>query len=88
MDLSNYTPIDYNVLQDQLAVRRKAAGIHDFDLASKINIKSVTTINNAFNKDKQITSDQVLTKIFEALDVDAIVSWINGERRYFISTKN
>lgn len=85
MDLRNYKQVAYKDLQKRLHEKKSISDIHDLNLAAQLDIKSVGTIRNAFNLDKQEASDEVLTKIFNALGLDAFVGWVNGERRYFIS---
>lgn len=85
MDLSAYKQIKYKELQRELSKKRDEVNKHELSLAADINVKSVATVRNVFNSTEQITSDEILTKLFKALGLKAMVGWIDGERRYFIS---
>lgn len=86
MDLSNYKLVDYKEIQKELAKKRDACNIHELNIAANINVKAVSTVRSAFNEEEQLASDEVLTKVFKELGLNAFVGWVNGERRYFIST--
>lgn len=88
MDIKGFKKVSYNELQKALRTRNEEMGMPDVNIAATINVKSVATVRNSFNMDEQVTSDEVLTKVFDVLKLSAFVLWMNGERNYYISTKN
>lgn len=73
-------------LQLELKEVYKESGKTYVDLAYELGIKSVTTIQNILNptEDKQVVSDEMLTKFIKHLGVQAFVQWESGERNYFL----
>jgi len=49
-----------------------------------VGVKSTATVRNAFRKDAQVVSDEVLTKIMETIKLDGFVLWNNGKRYYYV----
>jgi len=84
MEVLGYKKINYSQLQDVLDKKRKEKDLHEIALAANIEVKSVGTIRNCFNKSEQTVSDEVFTKLFNELGIDGIVLWSNGERNYLI----
>ena len=84
MDFPGYKKTDFQNVQFLLKKLYDDTGIHDLNFAAKIGVKSVATVRNVFNKDKQIVSDELFTIIFNALNLDAFIVWINGKRVYYV----
>lgn len=62
------------------------SGKTEIELALKLGLKSTATIKNAFRKDAQIVSDEVMSGIMELIDLRGFVLWFNKERYYYIKT--
>lgn len=71
-------------LQSELKNGYKKSGKTYFELAVDMGIKSTTTIQNLLTSEKQIVSDEMLTKFINLLGINAIVMWQDGERNYYI----
>ena len=54
-------------------------------IAYEIGVKTPATVRNAFNKEKQIVSDKVLTDIMDTVKINGFVVYHRGEKKYFIS---
>lgn len=85
MDLSKYMEVEYKSLQKKLVSKKAESDATDIKLAVDLDIKSASTVRNAFNYEEQMASDEVLSKVSTAIGLDLIVGWVNGQRRYFIS---
>lgn len=54
-------------------------------IASEIDVKAALTVQNCFNPDKQIVSDEVLTNVMKSVGIKGSILWHEGERFYYIS---
>lgn len=88
MEIKGFKPVSYEELQTALEKRNDDKKIPDVNMAVNIGVKNVGTIRNAFSTKEQLVSDKVLTNIFKELEIQAAIVWINGERNYYLSTKN
>lgn len=88
MEIKGFKKVTYEQLQSELHKKSADKDKSHIQIAVDIDIKSVNTIKNAFETEKQIVSDQVLTNVMNAYDLDGFVLWGNGERNYYLSTKN
>ena len=85
MDFTGYKKVNYEQLQSVLhKSRANKSEVHEISLAAAIDVKSVGTIRNCFDTERQTVSDEVLTKLFRELEIDGIILWENGERNYLI----
>tara|TARA_R110000868_G_scaffold329938_1_gene590864 strand:- start:343 stop:510 length:168 start_codon:yes stop_codon:yes gene_type:complete len=55
-------------------------------MAVKLGLKSTATIKNAFRKDNQIVSDEVMSGIMECIELRGFILWMCGDRYYYIKT--
>lgn len=88
MDIKGFKKVTYEQLQTELHKKSADKDMNHLKIAVDIDVKSVNTIKNAFEVDKQIVSDQVLTNVMNAYDLDGFILWGNGEKTYYLSTKN
>jgi hypothetical protein len=84
VQLENYKEVNYNVFQKALDLEFANSEIKEIEIALKVGVKTTATIKNAFRKDTQIVSDEVLTKIMDVVGLDGFVLWYNGKRLYYI----
>jgi len=50
--------------------------------------KQSIVFDSAFNKEEQLVSDKILTSLFRTLQFEAFIMWQNGEKLYFLKSKN
>lgn len=85
MEITGYKKVNYDQLQRELLKgRANKQDVHEINLAAAIDVKSVGTIRNCFDEERQTVSDEVMTKLFKELELDGIILWQNGERNYLI----
>jgi len=79
-----YKQISLPELQTELKNGYRNSGKTYFELAVDMGIRSTTTIQNLLTSEKQIVSDEMLTKFINLLGLNAFVKWQDGERKYYI----
>jgi len=84
MKLEGFKKVDYNTLQSEIKKVYDSDQVPEIQIAAQINVKSVQTVKNAFQPDKQVVSDEILTNILNALGLNSFIIWQNGERTYYI----
>ena len=82
--IQGYTQLDYKKFQNEMEARFANSQTKELELALKLGLKSTATIKNAFRKDSQVVSDEVLTGIMNLIDVVGFILWVNGKRFYYI----
>lgn len=88
MDLiKGFRNVTYNDLQKELNRTFQRSGKSLPELAVSADLTSTAGVKNAFEYDEQKVSDKTLTSILGTVGLEAMVIWVNGERKYFISTK-
>jgi len=85
--IKGFKSVTYNELQEQLKYRFERSGKTLPQLAIEADLASTEGVRNTFYLDEQKVSDKTLTSVFNSIGLNAFVVWINGERRYMISTK-
>lgn len=86
--IKGYTPVSYKALQKDLNKKFSESNKSLIELAADVKVNTTTTMYAALNQDKQSVSDKVLTNVFQSLSFDAFIMWVNGEKYYFIKSKN
>lgn len=86
--IKGYKPVEYEELKTELNKTFDASGKTLVDLAAAAEVTTTNTIHSALSTEKQTVSDKVLTCIFGSLNISAFVLWFNGEKHYFIKSKN
>lgn len=87
MKITGYKEIVYEDLVGVLSKHQSEIGKSDIQVAAEIDVKTPATVKNAFNKDKQIVSDKVLTDIMACVELDGFVLCREGEKYYYVSNK-
>lgn len=86
--IKGYKPTEYADLQKTLSDVFKVSGKTLIELAAEVGVTTTNTIHSTINSESQVVSDKVLTKVCESLNFGAFVLWINGEKHYFVKSKN
>lgn len=86
--IKGYKPIQYTELKNRLNEAYLSSGKTYPDLAVAAEVTSTQTIKFVFESSEQKVSDKVLTSVSNALNVFAFIMWINGEKHYYVKTKN
>ena len=83
IQINNYKQVTYSAFQKALDIHFDKCELKEIEIALKVGVKTTATVKNAFRKDIQIVSDEVLTKIMETIKLDGFVLWVNGKRYYY-----
>lgn len=86
--IKGYEPITYKGLKKELNTVLKTSDKTHPDLAVAAGVNSTQTIKFVFESDEQKVSDKVLTSVMNALEISAFIMWMNGDKHYFIKSKN
>ncbi len=86
--IKGYKPTTYSELQKEVSTKFAASEKKLPDLAVAAEVDSTNTIQFAINSETQKVSDRVLTSVYNSLGIAAFVLWINGEKHYFVKSKN
>lgn len=85
MDIPGFKKVSYEQLQIELHKKRADdESFHELAVATKIEVKSVGTVRNCFDTQRQSVSDEIFTRLFKAINLNAVILWSAGERNYFI----
>ena len=84
IQVNNYKQVSFAAFQKEMDSHFDKCELKDIEIALAVDVKSTATVRNAFRKDAQIVSDEVLTKIMETIKLDGFVLWKNGKRYYYI----
>lgn len=76
--------VEYKELQKHIHTCKDKKKLNDLSIALLLGAKSAQTARNALNRDNQIASDQLLTKLMKAVGINGKVEWIEGVRYYSI----
>lgn len=82
--VKGYRQVSYSQLQPELVEFYKASKKSYVELAYELDVRSVSTAQNAIVSDDQMVSDEILTKVFNLIGLNAFVVWLNGERKYYL----
>lgn len=86
--IKGYKPTQYPDLQVLLKETFDKSGKTMIELAADAKVSSTNSIYSAINSDSQVVSDKLLTCICQSLNFSAFIMWINGEKHYFVKSKN
>lgn len=86
IEIQGYNKVNYQKFQTEMDARFANCELSELEIAVKLGLKSAATIKNAFRKDNQIVSDEVMTGIMDLIELRGFVLWFNGERYYYIKT--
>lgn len=86
IQINGFDNVSYQKLQIEMEARFKSSGKTELELALKLGLKSTATIKNAFKRDNQVVSDEVLSGVLENIGLHGFIVWMNGERYYYTKT--
>lgn len=84
IQVNNYKNVTFSAFQKEMDSHFEKSGLKDIEIALAVKVKTTATVRNAFRKDTQMVSDEVLTKIMETIKLDGFVLWKNGKRYYYV----
>jgi hypothetical protein len=84
IQVQGYKEVSYSGLQKEMDYRFEASDFTEIEIAIAVKVKSTATIKNAFRKDAQIVSDEVMTNVMKVIGVDGFILWVNAKRFYYI----
>lgn len=84
IQIQGYTNVTYTAFQKAMDTHFDNAQIKELQIALSVGLKSVATVKNAFRKDCQIVSDEVMTKVMQLIGLDGFILWKDGNRYYYI----
>jgi hypothetical protein len=84
-NFNGYKEVSYNAFQDIMHSYFVESKLREIEIAFKIGLKSAATVKNAFKKDSQIVSDEVMSHIMNIIGLDGFILWSNSKRKYFVS---
>jgi hypothetical protein len=67
IEIQGYTKVNYLKFQTEMDARFANCELSELEIAVKLGLKSTATIKNAFRKDNQIVSDEVMSGIMECI---------------------
>jgi hypothetical protein len=85
IQVSNYKQVSYSEFQNALDQAFHGCDLTELEIAIKVGVKTTATIKNAFRKDAQIVSDEVLSKIMKTIKLNGFILWTNGQRYYYVN---
>jgi|APCry1669189034_1035192.scaffolds.fasta_scaffold48613_2 hypothetical protein len=85
IQVNNYKEVSYSEFQNALDQAMAESVLTELEIAIKVGVKTTATIKNAFRKDAQIVSDEVLSKIMKTIKLNGFILWTNGQRYYYIN---
>lgn len=86
--IKGYKETQFQELQSRLNSAYKSSGKNIMELALAANVTTDQSVRFVLKNPTQNMSDKVLTMVANALDVNIFILWQNGEKHYFIKTKN
>ena len=84
IQIQGYKEVTYSGLQKEMDVKFENTELTEIEVAIAVKVKSTATVKNAFRKDSQIVSDEVMTNIMKVIGVDGFILWVNAKRFYYI----
>lgn len=84
IQIQGYKEVTYSGLQKEMDAKFENTELTEIEVAIAVKVKSTATVKNAFRKDSQIVSDEVMTNIMKVIGVDGFILWVNAKRFYYI----
>jgi hypothetical protein len=84
IEINNYKAVSYSAFQKEMDYFFSKSELKEIEIAIKVGLKSTATVKNAFRKDAQIVSDEVMTNIMGVINLDGFILWNKGKRIYYI----
>lgn len=86
--IQGYKEVEYPDFVEVMLRHKSTCGKSDMQIAIDIDVKTHNTVKNAFNKNTQVVSDKVLTKVISSIGMDAFVIWKNGHSSFYVANKS
>lgn len=83
-NIQDYKQVTYSQFQDAMDIAMSKSCFKEIEIALKVGLKSSATVRNAFRKDTQIVSDEVMTNIMSIIGLDGFILWFNAKRHYYV----
>jgi hypothetical protein len=84
IQVNDYRQVNFSAFQKEMDSHFDNSKLKDIEIALAVGVKSTATVRNAFRKDAQVVSDEVLTNIMQTIKLDGFVLWNKGKRFYYI----
>jgi hypothetical protein len=84
IQIQGYKEVSYSSFQKVMDLQFEKSELTEIEIALAIKVKSTATIKNAFRKDTQIVSDEVMTNVMKAIELEGFILWVNAKRFYYI----
>jgi len=84
IQINGYLNVSYSTFQKEMDASFEKSQLKELEIALSVGLKSIATVKNAFRKDNQIVSDEVMSKIMQLIGIDGFILWIQGTRFYYI----
>lgn len=84
IQVNDYRQVSFSAFQKEMDIYFDKCELKDIEIALAVGVKSTATVRNAFRKDTQVVSDEVLTNIMQTIKLDGFVLWNKGKRFYYI----
>lgn len=84
VEIKGYKPMAYDDFQRLLHRKKLDEKRSSPEIAVCCGLKDTQTIKNAFNTNKQVVKDAVLSKLMVCLGINGFVHWENGVRYYYV----
>jgi hypothetical protein len=84
IQVNDYRQVNFISFQKEMDAHFDKCELKDIEIALAVGVKSTATVRNAFRKDAQVVSDEVLTNIMQTIKLDGFVLWNKGKRFYYI----
>lgn len=83
-NIQDYRQVSYSQFQEAMDAALADSKMKDIEIAIKVGLKSAATVKNAFRKDSQIVSDEVMTHIMSVIGLPGFILWTDSNRYYYI----
>ncbi len=87
IEITGYKQTNYSEFKKLLTDAFETCGKAKIQIAANINVKSPATVSNTLEAEKQMVSDEVLTKVMKSVGLSGFVIWIFGKKYYYIKNK-
>lgn len=84
IEIKGYLNVSYTDFQKEMDSHFYRCNLKELQIALSVGLKSIATVKNAFRKDNQIVSDEVMTNIMQLIDLNGFIFWQKGKRFYYI----
>ncbi len=87
IEITGYKKVSYSDFKSELNTAYNGCKKPKIQIAANINVKSPATVANTLESERQIVSDEVLTKVMKSVGLSGFVIWVFGKKYYYIKNK-